>query len=244
MRIRKDVTYHSSTFSMKGADHMLILQKPLESVTQREKEEIGNIPASIELARLPGGPKSFLIPMTPIAKDELEEKKLIYENLEFGTTCAGRPTITRAHNTRVSAVLTSDRFKKGNTSVGTSVFVVKCENEDRFPTMEIWQVASQSNEDGVEAEIVNYIIDIQENALFVIGDLRGNEIVKPMIIEVVKNETEARAESWGPSDYLDILPIPERVSARLCKNMDMKTGKVSVDTIGLKKLEPPKLTEE
>ena len=223
---------------------MLILQRPLEMLGQSQKAEIGNISTDYELARLPGGPKSFLIPITPIAKDKLEEKKLIYENLEFGTTCAGRPMIVSAHSTSVSSVLTSDSFKKGNTSVGTSVFVVKCENEDRFPAMKIWQVASQSNEDGVEAEIINYIIDIGENAIFVIGNLRDNEIVNPMIIEVIKNETEARAESWGPSDYLDILPIPERVSARLCKNMDTKTGKVSVDTINLKKLGPPKPTEE
>jgi len=231
---------------MKGADHMLILQKPLESVAQREKDEIGNIPADIELARLPGVPKSFIIPITQDTKNAFEQKKLIYENLGIEYTCAGRPRINCVPDSKkISAILTSDSFKKGETATGTSVFAVRCEDEDVFPEIRDYQVVSRDAVDDVETEIVNHILDIKENAVFVIGSLRDNMIANPLIIEITKNEMEApRAQYWGPSDYIDILPVPERIMRRLHTIMNIETGKVSIKATGLKKLEPPKPTEE
>jgi hypothetical protein len=70
-------------------------------------------------------------------------------------------------------------------------------------------------------------------------------IANPLIIEITKNEMEApNAQYWGPSDYIDILPVPERIMRRLRTIMNMETGKVSIEATGLKKLEPPKPTEE
>ena len=225
---------------------MLILQRPLEILSQREKDEMGIFPSHIELARLPGIPESFIIPITQDAMNALKETKLIYENLEIEPTRAGRPRINNvAGSDKISAILASDSYKKGSISTGVSIFIVKCEDEDRFPEMNDYQVIYRDTKDDIETEIVDHILDIKENTVFVLGSPRGDTVIDPLIIEIIKNEEASpRAQSWGPSDYLDILPIPERILKRIHMILDPKTGKTSISTTGFKKLETIEPKEE